>query len=53
MKDLNKKWFTIFCIEINHKIIDPCNAKEHYKSFITKENKTSKTIKNNYLKNEN
>ena len=33
------------------KIPDPCNAKEHYQSFIKKgkKNKVSKTIRNNYL----
>ena len=33
MKPLKKKRFIVACKQINRKIPDPCNAKEHYQSF--------------------
>ena len=31
-----EKRFVAACIQINRKIIDPLNAKEHYESFLRK-----------------
>ena len=36
-----KKRFAVACEQINRKIPDPCNGKEHYQSFIQKKNTTS------------
>ena len=36
-----KKRFAVACEQINKKIPDPCNAKEHYQSFIRKKNTKS------------
>ena len=49
MKRLKKKYLLLLANKLIEKIPDPCNATEHYQSFIRKENKISKTIKNNYL----
>ena len=51
---LEKKDLLLLGIKLIEKIPDPCNAKEHYQSFIKKKNKKkhheiSKTIRNNYL----
>ena len=36
-----KKRSTIFATKLTEKIPDPCNAKEHYQSFIRKKNTKS------------
>ena len=36
LKLLKKKRFVLACGQINRKILDPRNAKEHYQSFIRK-----------------
>ena len=40
MKSLKKR-FIVVCKNINRKIADSCNAKEHYQSFIRKKNTKS------------
>ena len=45
-----KKGFTIVCNKTNIKIPDPGNAKKHCQSFLREKHKTSKTIKDNYLR---
>ena len=44
LKLLKKKRFVLACGQINRKILDPRNAKEHYQSFIRKKNTKSETI---------
>ena len=41
LKLLKKKRFVLACGQINRKILDPRNAKEHYQSFIRKKNTKS------------
>ena len=44
---LTKRWkkrFIASCKEINRKLPDSCNAKEHYQSFIRKEKSKSQRI---------
>ena len=41
MKRLNKKYFLLMASKLKGNIPDPCNAKEHYKSFMIKENRKS------------
>ena len=40
MKCLENR-FVVACEQINKKILDPCNAKEHYQWFIRKKNTKS------------
>ena len=50
MKPLKRKDLLLLANKLIEKIPDPCNAKEHYQSFLKKEKqKISKTIRNNYL----
>ena len=35
--------------KLKEKILDPCNSKEHYQSFIRKKKQYLKNIRNNYL----
>ena len=46
---LEKKRFIVTCEQINRKIPDPCNAQQHYESFLRKKNRKSVIIRNNYL----
>ena len=48
MKHLRKTRFIAACEQINKKIPDSCNAKEHYQSFIRKKN--IKSVKRNNQK---
>ena len=48
-----EKRFVAACNQINRKIIDPLNAKEHYESFLRKKNKITKTVKRKYSANKN
>ena len=41
MKRLNKKDLLLLANKLLNNISDPCNDKEHYKSFIIKENRKS------------
>ena len=36
--EIKKKYPQLFSIKLTEKIPDPCNAKEHYQSFIRKKN---------------
>ena len=48
-----EKRFVAACIQINRKIIDPLNAKEHYESSLRKKTKITKTVKRKYSANKN
>ena len=41
-KTFEKKRLMVACKQINKKIFDPCNAKEHYQSFI--ENRITNSV---------
>ena len=41
MHDLNRALFIVVFKQINRKIPYPCNAKEHYQSFLKKKNRKS------------
>ena len=45
LKHQEKKDLQLFATKLAERIPDPCNAKEHYQSFLRKKNKTSETIK--------
>ena len=52
IKRLKKKYLLLLASKLIEKTPGPCNAKEHYQSFIRKK-KITKTIRNNYLSTKN
>ena len=48
MKHLKKKDLLLLATKLAEKMSDPCNAKEHYQSFIRKKN--TKSVKQSKVK---
>ena len=53
IKRLIRKYLLLLTNKLIQNIPDPCNAKQHYQSFIRIKQKISKTIKNNCLSTKN